>query len=58
MRGYINNKNSSMLARSKLFMNKKGVSPVIATVLLIAIVIVIGLIIFLWFRSLTKDALT
>ena len=38
--------------------NKKGVSPVIATVLLIAMVIVIGLIIFLWFRSLTQDAVT
>ena len=31
--------------------NKKAVSPVIATVLLIVMVIVIGLIIFLWFRS-------
>ena len=58
MRVHINNKNSSMLARSNLFMNKMGVSPVIATVLLIAMVIVIGLIIFLWFRSLTKDAIT
>jgi len=29
-------------------MNKKGVSPVIATVLLISIVIVVGLIIFVW----------
>ena len=36
----------------------KGVSPVIATVLLIAMVIVIGLIIFLWFRGLTKEAVT
>ena len=31
--------------------NKKAVSPVIATVLLIAMVIVIGLIVFLWFRG-------
>jgi len=31
--------------------NKKAVSPVIATVLLIVMVIIIGLIIFLWFRS-------
>ncbi len=38
--------------------NKKGVSPVIATVLLIAMVIIIGLIIFLWFRGLTKEAIT
>ncbi|MCK4552637.1 hypothetical protein KAT80_00340 [Candidatus Pacearchaeota archaeon] len=38
--------------------NKKGVSPVIATVLLIAMVVVIGLIIFLWFRGLNEDAIT
>ncbi|MBM3228537.1 hypothetical protein FJZ20_01475 [Candidatus Pacearchaeota archaeon] len=38
--------------------NKKGVSPVIATVLLIAMVIIIGLIIFFWFRGLTKEAIT
>ena len=37
---------------------KKGVSPVIATVLLIAIVIVIGLIIFLWFKGMTQEAVT
>jgi flagellin-like protein len=37
-------------------MNKRGVSPVIATVLLIGIVIVIGLIIFLWLRGLTQEA--
>jgi|TARA_Y100000310_G_scaffold344913_1_gene460478 flagellin-like protein len=36
--------------------NKKGVSPVIATVLLIGIVIVIALIIFLWLRGLTQEA--
>ena len=39
-------------------LNKKGVSPVIATVLLIAMVIIIGLIIFFWFRGLTKEAIT
>ena len=38
--------------------SKKGVSPVIATILLIGIVIVIGLIIFLWLRSLTQEAVT
>lgn len=38
--------------------NKKGVSPVIATVLLVAMVIVIGLIVFLWFRGLNEDAIT
>ena len=38
--------------------SNKGVSPVIATVLLIAMVIVIGLIIFLWLRGLTQEAVT
>ncbi|HUW44144.1 MAG TPA: archaellin/type IV pilin N-terminal domain-containing protein [Bacillota bacterium] len=38
--------------------DKKGVSPVIATVLLIAMAIIIGLIIFLWFRGLTQEAIT
>ncbi len=38
--------------------DKKGLSPVIATVLLIAIVIVIGLIVFLWFRGITEEAIT
>lgn len=37
---------------------KRGLSPVIATVLLIAIVIVIGLIVFLWFRGITEEAIT
>lgn len=32
-------------------MNKKGVSPIIATVLLIAIVIILSLIVFLWARG-------
>ena len=35
---------------------KKGVSPVIATVLLIAMVVVIGLIIFLWFSGIMGEA--
>lgn len=39
-------------------MRKKGLSPVIATVLLISIVIVIGLIVFLWFRGMTEEAIT
>ena len=38
--------------------SNKGVSPVIATILLIGMVIVIGLIIFLWLRSLTQEAVT
>ena len=36
-------------------MKKKGVSPVIATVLLIAMVVVLALIIFMWFRSLSQE---
>jgi len=35
---------------------RKGVSPVIATVLLIAIVIVLALIVFLWARGFVKEA--
>jgi len=36
-------------------MKKRGISPVIATVLLIAMVVVIGLIVFLWFRGMIKE---
>lgn len=41
-------------------MNKKkrGLSPIIATVLLIAIVIIIGTIVFLWFRGMTEETVT
>ncbi len=39
-------------------MKTKALSPVIATVLLIAIVIVIGLIVFLWFRNISEEAIT
>lgn len=39
-------------------MRKKGLSPVVATVLLVAIVIVIGLIVFLWFRGISEEAIT
>ena len=38
--------------------NTRGISPVIATVLLIAMVIVIGLIVFSWFKGLTQEATT
>jgi flagellin-like protein len=38
--------------------DKKGLSPVIATVLLIAMVIVLALIIFLWFRGMAQEAIT
>lgn len=36
--------------------NKKGITPVIATVLLIAIVVILAFIIFLWARGFTKEA--
>ena len=39
-------------------MKKKGVSPIIATVLLIFIVIVIALIIFFWLRGFIKEPVT
>ena len=39
-------------------MRKKGLSPVIATVLLISMVIVIGLIVFLWFKGMSEEAIT
>ncbi|MBN2880416.1 type IV pilin [Candidatus Woesearchaeota archaeon] len=38
--------------------NKRGISPVIATVLLVAIVIVIALIVFSWVRSMNEEAIT
>ncbi|HED05112.1 MAG TPA: hypothetical protein ENI61_00325 [Ignavibacteria bacterium] len=37
--------------------NRKAVSPVIATVLLIGLVLVITLIVFLWFKGLTQEAI-
>lgn len=39
-------------------MKKRGVSPVIATVLLIGIVVVIGLIVFMWLRGIQEEAIT
>jgi flagellin-like protein len=44
----------------KLGENKKikGLSPVIATVLLIVIVVIIALIVFLWVRGMTQEAIT
>src|SRR3989344_3356293 len=37
---------------------KKGVSPIVATVLLVALVIVTALIIFLWFRGFVGESVT
>ena len=39
-------------------MKKRGVSPVIATVLLISIVVVLALIIFLWFKGMSGEVIT
>ncbi len=37
---------------------RRGVSPVIATILLIALTIIIGLIVFQWMKGFTKEAVT
>ncbi len=39
-------------------MKKRGISPVIATVLLIAMVVVVALIIFVWFRGMVGESAT
>lgn len=39
-------------------MKKKGISPIIATILLIVLVVIIGAIVFIWFRSMTQEAIT
>jgi flagellin-like protein len=39
-------------------MKKKGVSPVIATILLVGMVIALALIIFVWMRSFTRETIT
>ena len=38
--------------------NKKGLSPVIATILLVGLVVVSGTIIFTWIRGLTQESVT
>lgn len=42
----------------KLKKRVKGLSPIIATVLLITLVIVIALVVFLWIRGMTQEAIT
>lgn len=37
---------------------KKGLSPVIATILLVALVVSIGFIVFVWFNNLTEEVIT
>ena len=39
-------------------MKKKGVSPVIATVLLVGMVIALALIVFIWMRSFSQETIT
>ncbi len=39
-------------------MKKKGVSPIIATVLLVGMVVALALIIFVWMRSFTRETIT
>jgi len=42
----------------KSVLEKRGLSPVVATVLLILLVVIIAMIIFLWFRSITQESVT
>jgi len=42
----------------KIRVEKKGVSPVIATVLLVALVVILSVLIFIWFRSMSREAIT
>jgi hypothetical protein len=37
---------------------EKGLQPVVATILLVVMVIIIGLIVFLWFRGITEETIT
>lgn len=46
------------MLNSKMRKEKRGLSPVIATVLLIVMVIALALIVFLWIRSFTQESLT
>ncbi len=45
-------------AQSMLLNQRKGLSPVVATMLLIVITIALALIVFLWFRSFNQEAVT
>src|SRR3989344_4073857 len=48
----------SFKPNSILSKSKRSVSPVIATILLIALVIIIALIVFQWMKGFTKEAIT
>lgn len=56
---YDSDKENEKSLRIRILPNSnKGVSPVIATVILIVMVIVIGLIVFTWVRGFTQEAVT
>ena len=40
----------------KIISKKRGISPIISSILLVAMVLVIAIILFLWLRGLTKEA--
>src|SRR3989344_3422106 len=42
----------------KSISSKRGISPIVATVLLILLVVIIAMIIFLWFRSQIQESVT
>jgi flagellin-like protein len=46
------------MKKLKLDMKKRGISPVIATIFLIAIVVILAVVIFFWFRSLMQERIT
>ena len=46
------------MINNKMKKNKGGVSPIIATILLIALVLIIALIVFQWMKGFTKEAIT
>jgi len=52
------NKKSNSAPFAHAWSNKRGISPVIATVLLVVMVVVIALIVFLWFRNINQEAIT
>lgn len=56
----LNNEQENHNFFNRIFKKTKtrGVSPVIATVLLITMVVVVGLIVFVWFRGMTQEVIT
>ena len=52
----IKKRSSHRVSRIGFLKKKKGVSPIVATVLLVGMVILIALIVFIWLRGLTQEA--